>query len=91
MPLEILSFFIRSLMTINTHTIQTIIKGIAIEPNLINSKGFNCIPKQIIPSFKIYFWVKSKPIKKPSLILKMFPSIKPKMIAIIAVEIGLLS
>ena len=78
-------------MTTNTLTIQITIKGIAIAPNSRNSKGFNWIPKQIIPSFKIYFWVKSKPIKKPSLILKIFPSIKPKMIAIIAVEIGLLS
>ena len=78
-------------MTINTLIIHTIIKGIAIDPNFINSKGFNWIPKQIIPSLRILFWVKSNPIKKPYLILKIFPKIKPRIIAIIAVEIGLFS
>ena len=33
---------------------QTIISGIAIEPNLINSPKLNLIPKKIIPNFKIY-------------------------------------
>ena len=90
-PLDILNFWIRILITIKTLIIQTIIKGMAIDPNFINSKGFNWIPKQIIPSFRIYFWVKSNPIKKPVLILNKFPKINPKIIAIIAVEIGLFS
>ncbi len=42
-----------SFITIKTLTIQITINGIAIFPNSKNSKGFNCIPKQIIPSFKI--------------------------------------
>ena len=37
------------------------IKGIAIVPNSKNSKGFNWIPKHIIPSFNIYDCVNSKP------------------------------
>ena len=37
------------------------IRGIAIVPNSKNSKGFNCIPRQIIPSLSKYYLVKSKP------------------------------
>ena len=41
--------------------IQTTINGIAILPKSKNSNGFNCIPRQIIPSFKIYSLVKLSP------------------------------
>ena len=37
---------------INTLMIQTMINGIAIEPNFKNSNGFNEYPRQIIPSFR---------------------------------------
>ena len=69
---------------------QTIISGIAIEPNLINSPKLNLIPKKIIPNFKIYDCVKSKPIIIPGLGVNAFPIIIPSNIAIITVEIGLL-
>ena len=43
------------------------IKGIAIDPNLISSSKLNLIPKKIIPNFKIYCCVKSKPTIMPGL------------------------
>ena len=45
----------------------------------------------MIPNFKIYSFVKSKPFWKLSLSLKMLPKTIPSKIAIIAVEMGLLS
>ena len=68
-----------------------IINGIAILPKFKNSNGFNWMPKQIIPNFNIYSLVKSKPFWKVSPTLKTFPKIIPKIIAIIAVDIGLFS
>ena len=76
-------------MRISTVIIQTIIKGMAIEPNLRNSPKLNLIPKKIIPSFKIYFWVKSSPSIIPGLGVNAFPIIIPSKIAIITVDIGL--
>ena len=70
---------------------HTIIKGTAIIPNFINSSKLNLIPKQIIPNFKIYFWVNSKPIWKPGLGINALLIIIPNKIAIITVEIGLFS
>ena len=49
------------------------------------------MPKKIIPNFKIYCWVKSKPIIIPGLGVKAFPINIPSSIAISTVEIGLLS
>ena len=69
---------------------QMMINGIAIDPNLRNSPKLNLIPKKIIPSFKIYFWVKSKPIIIPGLGVNAFPIIIPNKIAIMTVEMGLL-
>ena len=67
------------------------ISGIAIEPNFIKSAKLNLIPKKIIPNFKIYCWVKSKPIIIPGLGVKAFPINIPSNIAISTVEIGLFS
>ena len=86
---DIETFLIKSLIKINTPIIQTIISGIAIEPNLINSSKLNLIPKQIIPSFKIYCWVKSSPTIIPGLGVKAFPIKIPRRIAIRTVDIGL--
>ena len=69
---------------------QTIIKGIAIDPNLTNSSKLNLIPKKIIPIFKIYCWVKLRPTIIPGLGVKAFPIKIPKSIAIKTVDIGLL-
>ena len=79
----------RSFININTPKIQNITKGIATEPNLIKSAKLNLIPKKIIPNFKIYCCVKSKPIIIPGLGVKAFPIIMPRMIAIKTVDIGL--
>ena len=81
----------RSFIKINTPKIQNITKGIATEPNLIKSAKLNLIPKKIIPNFKIYCWVKSKPIIMPGLGVKAFPINIPSNIAIRTVEIGLFS
>ena len=66
------------------------IKGIAIDPNLISSSKLNLIPKKIIPNFKIYFCVKSKPNIMPGLGVNALPIKIPSKIAIRTVEIGLL-
>ena len=86
---EIGTFLIKSLININTANIQTIISGIAIDPNFINSSKLNLIPKQIIPSLRIYCCVKSRPSIMPGLGVKAFPIIMPRMIAIKTVDIGL--
>ena len=85
------TFLISNFISINTPTIQKIIKGIAIEPNLIKSEKLNLIPKKIIPNFKIYCWVKSKPIIMLGLGVNALPIIIPSNIAIRTVEIGLLA
>ena len=69
---------------------QQMIKGMAIDPNLISSSKLNLIPKKIIPNFKIYCWVKSNPIIIPGLGVKALPIKIPSKIAIRTVEIGLL-
>ena len=81
----------RSLININTPKIQNITRGIATEPNFIKSEKLNLIPKKIIPNFKIYCCVKSKPIIIPGLGVKAFPINIPSSIAISTVEIGLFS
>ena len=73
-----------------TLNIHTIINGIATEPNFKKFSKLNLIPKKIIPNFRIYFWVKSKPTIIPGLGVKAFPIIIPSNIAISTVEIGLL-
>ena len=88
---EIGTFLIKSLISVSTAKIQTIIRGIAIDPNFINSSKLNLIPKQIIPSFKIYCCVKSRPVIIPGLGVKAFPINIPSSIAINTVEIGLFS
>ena len=80
----------RSLININTPKIQNITRGIATEPNFIKSAKLNLIPKKIIPNFKIYCCVKSKPIIIPGLGVNAFPITIPSNIAIKTVEIGLL-
>ena len=80
-----------SLININTPKMQNITRGIATEPNFIKSAKLNLIPKKIIPNFKIYCWVKSKPIIIPGLGVKAFPIKIPSSIAINTVEIGLFS
>ena len=75
----------------NTPKTQNITSGIATEPNLNKSAKLNLIPKKIIPNFKIYCWVKSKPIIIPGLGVKAFPINIPSSIAIRTVEIGLFS
>ena len=67
-----------------------IINGIAIDPNLISSSKLNLIPKKIIPNFKIYCCVKSKPTIMPGLGVNALPIKIPSKIAISTVEIGLL-
>ena len=67
-------------------TIQTIIRGIAIDPNFKNSSKLNLIPKKIIPSFRIYCCVKSRPTIIPGLGVKAFPIKIPRSIAINTVE-----
>ena len=79
----------RSFININTPKIQKMTRGIATEPNFIKSAKLNLIPKKIIPNFKIYCWVKSKPIIIPGLGVKAFPINIPRKIAINTVEIGL--
>ena len=79
-----------NLIKIITPKIQNITNGIAIDPNLIKSEKLNLIPKKIIPNFKIYCWVKSKPIIMPGLGVNALPIIIPSNIAIRTVEIGLL-
>ena len=69
---------------------QIIIKGIAIDPNLISSSKLNLIPKKIIPNFKIYCCVKSKPTIIPGLGVNALPIKIPSKIAMRTVEIGLL-
>ena len=69
---------------------QQIIRGIAIDPNLISSSKLNLIPKKIIPNFKIYCCVKSKPTIMPGLGVNALPIKIPSKIAIRTVEIGLL-
>ena len=81
----------RSFININTPKIQKITRGIATEPNFIKSAKLNLIPKKIIPNFKIYCWVKSKPIIIPGRGVKAFPINIPSSIAISTVEIGLFS
>ena len=81
----------RSFINNNTPKTQNITRGIATEPNLIKSAKLNLIPKKIIPNFKIYCWVKSKPIIIPGLGVKAFPINMPSNIAIRTVEIGLFS
>ena len=49
------TFFFNNFTRTNTAIIQTIIKGIAIDPNLTNSSKLNLIPKKIIPNLSIYF------------------------------------
>ena len=80
----------RSFIKIKTPMIQKITNGIAIDPNLIKSEKLNLIPKKIIPNFKIYCWVKSRPIIIPGLGVNALPIIIPSNIAIRTVEIGLL-
>ena len=84
------TFFISSFIKNKTPNIQNITNGIAIDPNLIKSEKLNLIPKKIIPNFKIYCWVKSKPIIMPGLGVNALPIIIPSNIAIRTVEIGLL-
>ena len=79
-----------SFIETKTPIIQNITNGIAIDPNLIKSEKLNLIPKKIIPNFKIYCWVKSKPIIMPGLGVNALPIIIPSNIAIRTVEIGLL-
>ena len=79
----------RSLINISTPKIQQITRGIATEPNFIKSAKLNLIPKKIIPNFKIYCWVKSKPIIIPGRGVNALPMIIPSKIAIKTVEIGL--
>ena len=79
-----------NLIRIITPNIQNIIRGIAIDPNLIRSEKLSLIPKKIIPNFKIYCCVKSKPIIIPGRGVKALPIIIPSKIAIKTVEIGLL-
>ena len=69
---------------------QQMIKGMAIDPNLISSSKLNLIPKKIIPNFKIYCCVKSKPTIMPGLGVNALPIKIPSNIAIRTVEIGLL-
>ena len=69
---------------------QQMIKGMAIDPNLISSSKLNLIPKKIIPNFKIYCWVKSNPIIIPGLGVNALPIKIPSNIAMRTVEIGLL-
>jgi len=69
---------------------QQMIRGMAIDPNLISSSKLNLIPKKIIPNFKMYCWVKSSPIIIPGLGVKALPIKIPSKIAIRTVEIGLL-
>ena len=83
-------FLISNFIKIRTPNIQNITNGIAIDPNLIKSEKLNLIPKKIIPNFKIYCWVKSKPIIMPGLGVNALPIIIPSNIAIRTVEIGLL-
>ncbi len=80
-----------NLIRIKTPMIQKITKGIAIEPNLIRSEKLNLMPKKIIPNFKMYCCVKSKPIIIPGLGVNAFPIKIPRSIAIRTVEIGLLA
>ena len=84
------TFFISSFIKTKTPNIQNITNGIAIDPNLTKSEKLNLIPKKIIPNFKIYCWVKSKPIIMPGLGVNALPIIIPSNIAIRTVEIGLL-
>ena len=51
---EIDTFLINNFTSINTPTMQQIIRGMAIDPNLISSSKLNLITKKIIPNFKIY-------------------------------------
>ena len=69
---------------------QQMIKGMAIDPNLISSSKLNLIPKKIIHNFKIYCWVKSNPIIIPGLGVNALPIKIPSKIAMRTVEIGLL-
>ena len=80
----------RSFININTPKIQNITRCIATEPNFIKSEKLNLIPKKIIPNFKIYCCVKSKPSIMPGLGVKALPIKIPSKIAIRTVEIGLL-
>ena len=84
------TFLINNFTSINTPTMQQIIRGMAIDPNLISSSKLNLIPKKIIPNFKIYCWVKSNPIIMPDLGVNALPIKIPSKIAIRTVEIGLL-
>ena len=63
--------------------------GIASDPNFKKSIKLNRIPNKIIPNFKIYFCVKSRPTVKLCLILNVLPNKIPSKIAINTVEIGL--
>ena len=87
---EIGTFLMSNLIKIRTLKIQIIINGIAIDPNLRNSAKLNLIPKKIIPNFKIYCCVKSKPTIIPGLGVNALPIKIPSKIAIKTVEIGLL-
>ena len=49
------------------------------------------MPKKIIPNFKMYCCVKSKPFIIPGLGVNAFPIKIPRSIAISTVEIGLLA
>ena len=80
-----------NLIRIKTPMIQKITKGIAIEPNLIRSEKLNLMPKKIIPNFKMYCCVKSKPIIIPGRGVNALPIKIPSKIAIRTVEIGLFS
>ena len=84
------TFLISNFIKIKTPTMQTIIRGIAIDPNFKNSSKLNLIPKKIIPSFSIYCCVKSRPTIMPGLGVKAFPIKIPRSIAINTVDIGLL-
>ena len=80
-----------NLIKIRTPKIQNITNGIAIDPNLIKSEKLNLIPRKIIPNFKIYCCVKSRPIIMPGLGVNALPIKIPNNIAIKTVEIGLLA
>ena len=86
---EIGTFLINNFIKIKTLIIQIIINGIAIDPNFIKSAKLNLIPKNIIPNFKMYCWVKSNPTIIPGLGVKALPIKIPSKIAISTVEIGL--
>ena len=48
------TFLINNFTSINTPKMQQIIRGMAIDQNLISSSKLNLIPKKIIPNFKMY-------------------------------------